>query len=161
VERLLDLPARVTPRPWTALRDVDSELAQELRAAGWSVRAEAAVDSSLSAHRAQLIGSQACLSFRRGDEDGVWFTAHDASFLAAGRPLIVADTDVDCWVPTGTGLLTVSDLDGALEAVELVARELPRHAAGARDVAERVFHFKVVLPNLLGQALPRHLRAVA
>jgi hypothetical protein len=108
-----------------------------------------------------LIGSQACLSFRRDENEGVWFTAHDAAFLASGRPLIVDDTDLDCWLPTGNGLLTFSDLDGAVEAVDLVARELPRHAAAARNVAERVFHFKVVLPNLLGQALPRHLQAVA
>jgi len=160
MEQLLALPARLSPRPWMALPD-GSELAQQLEAAGWSVRAEAAMDASLSAHRTQLIGSQACLSFRRGAEEGVWFTAHDASFLASGRPLIVNDTDLDCWLPTGNGLLTFSDLDGAVEAVELVARELPRHAAGARNVAERVFHYKVVLPSLLGQALPRHLQAVA
>jgi hypothetical protein len=160
-EQLLALPARLTPRPWTTLRDDGSELARQLAAAGWSVRAEAAVDASLSAHRGQLIGSQACLSFRRQGDDGVWFTAHDACFLAAGRPLIVGDGELDCWLPTGTGLLTFSDLDGAVDGVELVARELPRHSAAARDIAERVFHYKVVLPNLLEQALPRHLQAVA
>jgi hypothetical protein len=158
---LLALPARLTPRPWTTLRDDGSELAAQLAAAGWSVRAEAAVDDSLSAHRAQLIGSQACLSFRRQGQDGVWFTAHDACFLAAGRPLIVGDADLECWLPTGNGVLTFSDLDGAVDGVELVARELSRHAAAARDIAERVFHFSVVLPNLLEQALPRHLQAVA
>ena len=160
-EALLALPARLTPRPWTTLSDDASELAQQLASAGWSVRAEAAVDGSLSAYRGQLIGSQACLSLRRQGEDDVWFTAHDASFLSAGRPLIARGGDLDCWLPTGTGLLTFGDLDGAVEAVELVARELPRHAAAARDVAERVFHYKVVLPNLLEQALPRHLQAAA
>ncbi len=161
LEQLLALPERLTPRPWTALPDEGSELAQQLSGAGWSVRAEAAVDASLSAHRAQLIGSQACLSFHSEADDGVWFSAHDASFLAAGRPLVVGDGDLDCWLPTGTGLLTFADLDGAVESVELIARELPRHSAVAREVAERVFHYKVVLPNLLEQALPRHLQAVA
>jgi hypothetical protein len=160
-EQLLALPARLSPRPWTTLPDEDSELAARLAASGWSVRAEAAVDGSLSAHRGQLIGSQACLSLRGHERDGVWFTAHDASFLAAGRPLITGDADLECWLPTGSGILTFSDLEGAVDAVELVARELPRHSAAARDVAERVFHFKVVLPNLLEQALPRHLQAVA
>jgi hypothetical protein len=161
LEPLLGLPARLTPRPWTALADVGSELAQQLAGAGWSVRAEAAVDASLSAYRARLIGSQACLSFRAQADDGVWFSAHDASFLAAGRPVVVGDGDLECWLPTGSGLLTFADLEGAVEAVELVARELPRHSKGAREVAERVFHYKVVLPNLLEQALPRHLQAVA
>jgi len=160
-EQLLALPARLTPRPWTTLPDEDSELAARLAASGWSVRAEAAVDGSLSSHRGQLIGSQACLSLRGHERDGVWFTAHDASFLAAGRPLITGDADLECWLPTGTGILTFSDLEGAIDAVEHVARELPRHSAAAREVAERVFHFKVVLPNLLEQALPRHLQAVA
>jgi hypothetical protein len=159
VGQLVALPARLTPRPWTPLPDDGSELAQQLTAAGWSVRAEAAVDLSLSAYRAQLIGSQACLNLS-GDRH-VWFTSHDASFLAAGRPLILGDGDIDCWMPTGAGVLTYSDLDGAVDAVEHVARELPRHAAAARDIAERVFHFSVVLPNLLSQALPRHLHAVA
>jgi hypothetical protein len=161
LEQLLALPARLTPRPWTALADDGSELAQQLAGAGWSVRAEAAVDASLSAHRAQLIGSQGCLSFRGESEDGVWFSAHDAAFLAAGRPLVLGDGDVECWLPTGKGLLTFSDVEGAIDAVELCCRDLPRQSAGARDVAERVFHFKIVLPNLLEQALPRHLQAVA
>jgi hypothetical protein len=160
-EQLLALPARLTPRPWTTLPDDQSELAARLVASGWSVRAEAAVDGSLSTHRGQLIGSQACLSLAGQGHDSVWFTAHDASFLAAGRPLIAAGADLECWLPTGSGILTFTDLEGAVDAVELVARELPRHSAAARDVAERVFHFKVVLPNLLGQALPRHLQAVA
>ncbi len=159
VGQLLALPARLTPRPWTPLPDDGSELAQQLAAAGWSVRAEAAVDLSLSAYRGQLIGSQACLNL--SVDRHVWFTSHDASFLAAGRPLIVGDGDFDCWLPTGAGVMTFEDLDGAVDAVEHVARELPRHAAAARDVAERVFHFSVVLPNLLSQALPRHLHAVA
>jgi hypothetical protein len=161
LEQLLELPARLTPRPWTALPGLGSELAQQLAGAGWSVRAEAAVDASLSAHRAQLIGSQACLSFRAATGEGVWFSAHDASFLAAGRPVIAGDGDLDCWLPTGNGLLTFADLGEAVDAVELVARELPRHSRGAREVAERVFHYSVVLPNLLEQALPRHLQAVA
>ena len=160
-EQLLALPARLTPRPWTTLPDEGSELAALLAASGWSVRAEAAVDGSLSAHRGQLIGSQACLSLCGHEHEGVWFTAHDAAFLAAGRPLIAGAADLECWLPTGSGVLTFSDLEGAVDAVELVARELPRHSAAARDVAERVFHFKVVLPNLLEQALPRHLQAVA
>jgi hypothetical protein len=159
VGQLVALPARLTPRPWTPLPDDGSELAQQLTAAGWSVRAEAAVDLSLSAYRAQLIGSQACLNL--SDDRHVWFTSHDASFLAAGRPLILGDRDIDCWMPTGAGVLTYQDLGGAIDAVEHVARELPRHAAAARDIAERVFHFSVVLPNLLSQALPRHLHAVA
>jgi hypothetical protein len=159
VRQLVALPARLTPRPWTPLPDDGSELAQQLTAAGWSVRAEAAVDLSLSAYRAQLIGSQACLNL--SDDRHVWFTSHDASFLAAGRPLILGDRDIDCWMPTGAGVLTYQDLGGAIDAVEHVARELPRHAAAARDIAERVFHFSVVLPNLLSQALPRHLHAVA
>ena len=45
--------------------------------------------------------------------------------------------------------------------LDAFVRELSRHAAAARDIAERVFHFKVVLPSLLEQALPRHLQAVA
>ncbi len=161
--QLLALPGRISPRPWMALPAAQADRAAELERAGWTVREEEQVDSSLSSHRGAMIGSQALLSWRSHEDHarGVWFTPSDACHLAAGRPVIAGGPDLDSWLPTGTGLITFADLDGAVAAVERIQGELPRHAAAARGVAERVFHFRVVLPSLLEQALPRRLEAVA
>jgi hypothetical protein len=160
--QLLALPGRISPRPWMALPAAQAELAGELERAGWSIRDRDDADGSLSSHRGAMLGSQALLSCRGGDAaDGVWFTGPDACHLAAGRPVIAADPDLDSWLPTGAGLIAVNDLDGAVAAVERIQGELPRHAAAARGIAERVFHFRVVLPSLLEQALPRRLQAAA
>jgi hypothetical protein len=157
--QLPELPGRISPRPWTALPATEAARGEELRDAGFSVRDSELVDSSLSSFRSNLIGSQALLSVGGGTAS--WFTSLDACFLAAARPVIACDPDIDSWLPTGTGLVSVADLEGAVVAVERLQRELARHAAAARGVAESVFHYKVVLPSLLEQALPRRLQAVA
>ena len=157
--QLLALPGRISPRPWTALGSTLAADVAELERAGWSVRPAAEVDESLSSYRRNMIGSQGLLGL--GPPDGAWFTSLQAGFLAAGRPVITRAGDLDSWLPTGSGLVTFTGVDGAVAAVERVQAELHRHAAAARGVAERVFHFRVVLPSLLEQALPRRLRAVA
>lgn len=162
-EQLLALPGRITPRPWTAL-PAGSTLGARLAGAGWAVRAVDEVEASLSSHRAQVVGSQASISFR-GEEarHGIWFPSRDAFFLAAGRPVIAVDGALDSWLPTGSGLVTVAGLEEAARAIEAMQGALPRHASAARAIAERVFHFRVVLPSMLEQVLPRprRLRAAA
>jgi hypothetical protein len=157
--QLLALPGRITPRPWMALPAAEAPLAAELRRAGWMIREPDEADGSLSSHRAAMLGSQALISPRGAQR--VWFTGPDACHLAAGRVVIAIDPDLDSWLPTGAGLIAVTDLDGAVAAVERIQGELPRHAAAARSIAERVFHFRVVLPSLLEQALPVRLDLAA
>jgi hypothetical protein len=160
--QLLALPGRISPRPWMALPAAHAALATELEGAGWAIRDAAEADSSLSSYRGNMIGSQAALSLRRGGSAAsIWFSSQDACMLAAGRPVIVSDPDLDSWLPAGVGLLTFAGFDGSVSAIERIQGELPRHAAAARNIAERVFHFRVVLPSLLAQALPRRLEAVA
>ncbi len=163
-EQLLALPGRISPRPWTALPAARAGLGAQLAAAGWTVHPTEEVEATLSSHRAQVLGSQATISFR-GEEapHGIWFSSHDAFFLAAGRPVIALDDALASWLPTGSGLLTADGLDGAAAAIDAVQGALPRHAAAARALAERVFHYRVVLPSMLEQVLsrPRRLRAAA
>jgi hypothetical protein len=161
IEDLLALPERIEPRPWTTLPAERGEEAERLAGAGWAVREEAAVDASLSTHRGHMIGSQAALALRGPGAQGIWFAAEDACFLAAGRPILSADRTLDSWLPTGSGIVTFDGFDGAVDAVARLQRDLPRHAAAARGIAERVFHFRVVLPSLLDKALPGRLKAAA
>ena len=156
-----ELPAlagRISPRPWTALPADDAQRAAALVDAGWSVRGEEELDASLSSFRAGMLGSQALLG---ASGAGAWFTSLDACHLAAARPVIVAGGEVESWLPTGSGLIAADGFDDAVEAVERIQPELARHAAAARAVAVRVFDFRVVLPGLIEQALPRRLQVVA
>jgi hypothetical protein len=159
IEELIALPGRIGPRPWMTLPADRRELAERLGIAGWAVRDESAVDASLSTHRGHVIGSQAALSLR--GTEGTWFTAEDACFLAAGRPILSDDRTLDSWLPTGSGIVTFEGLDDAVDAVARLQRDLPRHAAAAKSIAERVFHYRVVLPSLLDQALPGRLKVAA
>lgn len=164
IEELLELPGRVSAPLGITLSKDEPDLGGRLARAGWSVRNAAAVNASLSSYRAHVIGSRAALSFRdpaAGGDRGIWFSGRCACFLAAGRPVIVGDTSLDSWLPTGSGVLTFGNLDEAAAAVERVRHGLAAHSLAARAVAQRVFHYRVVLPSLLEQALPRHLEAVA
>ncbi len=111
-----------------------------------------------------MIGAGAALSFLEADgarAQGAWLSAHSACFLAAGRPVIVSEGGAGSWLPTGEGVLTFNDLDGAVDQLERVGGDLPRYSRAAREAAEEVLHYRVVLPWLLERALPRRLAAVA
>jgi hypothetical protein len=78
-----------------------------------------------------------------------WFSDRSACYLAAGRPVILQDTGIGRYVPTGTGLLTFTDIDSAAEAIERVECDYARHAAAARAFAREYLDSDRVLGNLL------------
>jgi hypothetical protein len=78
-----------------------------------------------------------------------WFSDRSACYLAAGRPVIVQDTGIGLYVPTGTGLLTFGDLEGAAQALNEVERDYARHAAAATAFAREYLDSDRVLTRLL------------
>jgi hypothetical protein len=78
-----------------------------------------------------------------------WFSDRSACYLAAGRPAIVQDTGIGKYLPAGDGLLTFTDIDGAVEAIERVESDYSRHAAAAAAFAREFLDANVVLPHLL------------
>jgi hypothetical protein len=78
-----------------------------------------------------------------------WFSDRSACYLAAGRPVIVQDTGIGAHVPTGTGLLTFTDLDGAAAAIARVEHDYARHAAAAAAFAREHLDSDRVLARLL------------
>jgi hypothetical protein len=78
-----------------------------------------------------------------------WFSDRSACYLAAGRPVIVQDTGIGSYVPTGTGLLTFIDIDSAAEAIERVERDYARHATAAAAFAREYLDSDRVLARLL------------
>src|SRR4029453_17528997 len=60
-----------------------------------------------------------------------WFSDRSACYLASGRPVVIQDTGIAAYLPPGTGLLTFSDIDSAVDALEQVENDYARHAAAA------------------------------
>jgi len=77
-----------------------------------------------------------------------WFSDRSACYLAAGRPVIMEDTGVGLYVPTGSGLLTFRDVDEAVAAIEEVERSYARHAAAATAFAREHLDSDRVLMRL-------------
>jgi hypothetical protein len=73
-------------------------------------------------------------------------------YLAAGRPVLVQDTGVSAYLPTGHGVLTFSSLEQAVASVEEIQRNYPLHSQAAREVAGEYFAAEKVLSKLLRDA---------
>jgi hypothetical protein len=78
-----------------------------------------------------------------------WFSDRSVCYLASGRPVLVQDTGVSEWLPTGEGLLTFRDVAEARAGVEAINADYDRHRRAARRLAETEFEAERVLTHLL------------
>ncbi len=81
-----------------------------------------------------------------------WFSTRTACYLALGVPAIVQDTGFGHTIPTGEGVLTFSNVDEAVAAIETLRRNPQRHAQKAREIAEMYFDAAVVLEQMVETA---------
>jgi hypothetical protein len=63
--------------------------------------------------------------------------------------VIIQDTGIGAYVPTGTGLLTFTDIDSAAEAINNVESDYSRHTAAAAAFAREFLDSDLVLSRLL------------
>jgi hypothetical protein len=123
-----------------------------LRGHGWSVvdRTELVVD--VGSYREYIAGSRGELTVARDQftrpRTG-WFSDRSACYLAAGRPVVTQDTGSGDVLPTGEGLFAFTTVDDAAAALGAVERDLARHGAAARAIAEEHFAAEKVLASLL------------
>jgi hypothetical protein len=82
-----------------------------------------------------------------------WFSCRSACYLALGVPVIVQSTGFEHLLPTGAGVLTFNDLEGAKTAVEHLRINPARHAKAALAIANEYFDARRVLTQLIEQAL--------
>ena len=82
-----------------------------------------------------------------------WFSGRSACYLAAGRPVIVQDTEFSRVLPVGEGLLCFNTLDEAEVGIREIEGNYSRHAKAAQDIAEAYFDSGKVLNRLLDIAL--------
>jgi hypothetical protein len=80
-----------------------------------------------------------------------WFSDRSICYLASGRPVLAQNTGIRRLYPTGEGLLTFSNLEEAVAAVEELDRNYDRHQRAARALAEAYFDSDKVLTRLLNR----------
>lgn len=84
---------------------------------------------------------------------GGWFSDRSTCYLASGKPVLLQDTGLRDWLPTGEGIMTFSDVDGARRGIEAICADYPRHRRAARRLAQEYFATDRVLPPLLEAAM--------
>jgi hypothetical protein len=151
--RFLDLPRRTTQPFRLALTGGDAE---ELVRHGWEVvpgwepsRTPESYRAFIQASRAEFgVAKHGYVQMRGG-----WFSDRSVCYLASGRPVLVQDTGLADWLPTGEGVVTFSDAREALVGVARINADYAAQRRAARQIAETYFAAERVLPPLLDAAL--------
>lgn len=142
--RLLPLP-RLVEAEYDLALSIDQAEVSDLEALdreGWRVTDAAVVAGTPEAYRAWVQASTAEISAAHGVYAHTacgWISDRTAAYLASGCPAVVQSTGVESTIPTGEGLLTFTDLDGAARALRSVLDDFDRHAKTARSLAEDLF----------------------
>jgi hypothetical protein len=154
LRRFAGLPAE-TGLPFELALEIHPEEADEvarLRKQGWTVVDPAAVAGGPDAFREYVRGSGAEFSVAQGvyaETGSGWVSDRTAHYLAAGRPAVVQETGIPPRFRAEAGMLTFSAPEEAAAAAREVAADYERHAAAAREYAERTFDSDRVLTRVL------------
>jgi hypothetical protein len=166
LRRLIDLPARTGSRFQPALGIHPDETA-DLRALGengWELLDPREVAADPGRYAEFVRGSKAELAVAKSgyvDSRSGWFSDRSACYLASGRPVVAQETGFADFLPTGEGLLAFATAAEAAEAVGTVERDLERHGAAARALAEEHLDAGKVLPRLLDRLGATSARALS
>jgi len=150
-ERFVDLPHMVSTSLEVAIAGKDIPV-RRLTGAGWRLRnahhVTASYDSFLAYVRASAGEFSVCKHGYVGTNSG-FFSDRSAAYLARGRPVNLQETGFSDHLPCGRGLLAVSTLEGAADAIAAVSSDYTRHARWAREVAAEHLDARNVLRTLL------------
>jgi hypothetical protein len=78
-----------------------------------------------------------------------WFSDRSLSYLAIGRPVIAEETGFSERIPTGTGLLSFSNIDTAAAAIAEIDASYERHCHAAREIVEAYFNWRKTVETIL------------
>jgi hypothetical protein len=158
--KFLDLPGRVAPIPLELAVNAVGKCAatpvERLSSHGWRIVDPAKVCPDIETYRAYIGSSRGEWSVAKNGyvagQPG-WFSCRSACYLASGRPVVVQDTGFGEVIPTGRGVLTFSDVEGAVGALRQVDSDYQRHASAALDIAAEYFDSTKVLRRLVETAM--------
>ena len=152
-KRIIKLPRRISvPLELCLFILRDEADRMELENHGWRLASPAHHTTGPDAYRNYIFASRGeFTAVKHGYAAGRtgWFSDRSACYLAAGRPVVIQDTGIGADLPTGCGLLTFSDIDSAVDALEQVERSYAKHAAAAASFAREFLDSDLVLSRLL------------
>jgi hypothetical protein len=127
---------------------------EQWRNIGWQVVDSQSVSETVDNYRDYIQTSRGELSVAKNlyvaTRSG-WFSCRSACYLAAQRPVVVQDTGFSQVLPTGRGVLTFADPQGAEEAVAAVESDYASHSRAAREFAAEFLDAKRVIGSLIQQ----------
>jgi hypothetical protein len=151
--KIIDLPGRVpVPLELCSFIHPDEPDRIALENHGWSLVSPVLHAATADAYRDYITGSRGeFTAVKPGYAAGRtgWFSDRSACYLAAGRPVVMQDTGVGAYLPTGCGLLTFSDISSAVRALDAVETDYAKHAAAAASFAREYLDSDTVLARLL------------
>jgi hypothetical protein len=151
--RLIELPRRVSaPLEICLFIDPNEPNRSELEEHGWRLASPSDHVPSPDRYRDYIFHSRGEFTVvKQGYAAGQtgWFSDRSACYLAAGRPVIMQDTGIGKYVPTGDGLFTFTDIDSAAQAIKRVESDYSHHAAAATAFARQFLDSDLVLSRLL------------
>ena len=151
--KFMELP-RMTSQP--LLLAVSGTPPESLIAHGWEVIAGHVPSRTPWSYRTFIQNSRAEFGVAKHGYvamQGGWFSDRSVCYLASGRPVLVEDTGVSKWLPTGEGVVTFSSLSEASAGIDKINRDYEMQRRAARRLAEHYFSTEKVLPPLLDDAL--------
>jgi hypothetical protein len=78
-----------------------------------------------------------------------WMSDRTACYLASGKPALVQTTGLERVMPTGSGLVTFSNLEQAVAGLEAINSDYQSHCRAARGLAEQYLDSNRVLGTFL------------
>lgn len=78
-----------------------------------------------------------------------WFSCRSACYLALGRPVVVQDTGWSRHLPSGAGVLSFTNFEEAVAAIEDVEKNYASHSRAAREFAQNYLEAAKVCDDLL------------
>jgi hypothetical protein len=154
--RVLALPQHTAQPLELALSGADKPTKRRLRAAGWQVLEGLEVSRDLATYQAYIASSRGEFSVAKQayvKTHSGWFSDRSVCYLAAGRPVILQDTGFSEWLPTGSGVLTFSSLEQAVQRIEQLNANYQAHCCAAQQIAEQFFSYQKVLPRIVETGL--------
>jgi hypothetical protein len=82
-----------------------------------------------------------------------WFSCRSACYLAAGKPVVVQDTGLGSYYPTGEGLFIFETMEQAATSLKYVQQDYARHSVAAQALADEFFNSDKVLTRFVDQAM--------
>jgi hypothetical protein len=129
---------------------------QLLQRRGWRVRHASAVSRTPDTYRAYIQRSRgelscvkpSCVRLQNG-----WVSDRSLCYLASGKPVVMQDTGLSPYLPSGEGILRFSTAEEAACALAAVNADYEHHCRSAREIAETYFDARRTAERILDVTL--------